>query len=265
MSGKSSTTAYDPHPSIRMVQNVIAAMKEKTGRSLDEWVTHVKSKGPADEPGQREWLKAQGLGTNYAWWIAERANGRGGEDVDPKAYLRAAAGYVEAMYSGGKAGLRPLHDALVKLGRSIANDVKVSPCKTIVPFFRLHVFAQIKPASAKRIDFGFALGALKGSGRLEETGGFAKKDRITHRIAITSLDDIDDEVVRWLKAAYELDAPGASKQGDVVRFNIKRREPAGANRPGRRTTVSKPGPRSSKGAKPGARPGRASKPVKKKK
>ena len=42
--------------------------------------------------------------------------------------------------------------------------------------------------------------------RLIDTGGFAKKDRITHRIEITSLSDIDDDVKKWLKTAYELDA-----------------------------------------------------------
>jgi hypothetical protein len=44
------------------------------------------------------------------------------------------------------------------------------------------------------------------SGRLIDTGGFAKKDRITHRIPITTLEEFDDEVKRWLKAAYELDS-----------------------------------------------------------
>jgi hypothetical protein len=53
---------------------------------------------------------------------------------------------------------------------------------------------------------GFALGDLPAGGRLIDTGGFAKKDRITHRIAITSLDDIDDEVKHWLKVAYDRDA-----------------------------------------------------------
>jgi hypothetical protein len=41
---------------------------------------------------------------------------------------------------------------------------------------------------------------------LIDTGGFAKKDRITHRIPITSLGDIDDEVKHWLQVAYERDA-----------------------------------------------------------
>jgi hypothetical protein len=53
---------------------------------------------------------------------------------------------------------------------------------------------------------GFALGALKGQGRLVETGGFAKKDRITHRIPISTPADIDGEVKRWLRVAYEGDA-----------------------------------------------------------
>jgi hypothetical protein len=49
---------------------------------------------------------------------------------------------------------------------------------------------------------------LKGkTGRsLEEWIALAKKDRITHRIAIESVDEIDAEVKKWLKTAYELDA-----------------------------------------------------------
>ncbi len=46
---------------------------------------------------------------------------------------------------------------------------------------------------------------MKASGRLIDTGGFAKKDRITHRIPLTSVKEIDDEVKQWLKKAYEMD------------------------------------------------------------
>jgi len=42
--------------------------------------------------------------------------------------------------------------------------------------------------------------------RLIDTGGFARKDRITHRIEISSLQEIDEEVRRWLKRAYDMDA-----------------------------------------------------------
>jgi hypothetical protein len=138
--------------------------------------------------------------------LAERAEGKGEEDGDPQKYLEAAARYVEEMYAGAKAGLRPIHDKILELGRKLGKDVKACPCKTIVPLYRNHVFAQIKPTTRTRIDLGFALGNKKATGRLIDTGGFAKKDRITHRIPITTLSEIDDEVKSWLQAAYELDA-----------------------------------------------------------
>ena len=105
-----------------------------------------------------------------------------------------------------KANLKPIYDALLKLGLSVGKDSKACPCKTIVPLYRNHVFAQIKPTTRTRIDFGLALKDAKPTGKLIDTGGFAKKDRISHRFAISSLDEIDAEVKRWLKRAYDMDA-----------------------------------------------------------
>jgi len=123
----------------------------------------------------------------------------------PETYLKQAEEYVEEMYSGSKEPLRPIFQELLALGRSLGDDVRVSPCKTIVPLYRRHVFAQIKPTTRTRIDLGLALKDTKVPKRLIDTGGLAKKDRITHRIEITSLKDIDAEVKKWLKAAYEMD------------------------------------------------------------
>src|SRR5436190_9639285 len=198
---------YGVHPGVAMTQKWIAELKEKTGRTLEEWLSHIKKKGPKDEKARREWLKTEyGLGTNSAWWLAERADGKGTEVGDPNAYLAAAKGYVEKMFSGSKAGLRPIYDALLKVGLGVGKDAKACPCQTIVPLYRKHVFAQIKPTTRTRIDFGLALGdAKKTPKRLIDTGGYAKKDRITHRFEITSVKDIDDEVKRWLKVAYDRD------------------------------------------------------------
>lgn len=200
---------YGVHPGVAMMQKWIAELKEKTGRSLDEWLALVKKSGPPTEKECRDWLKREhGLGTNTAWWVAERAEGKGTWDEDPESYLQAAESYVEAMFTGSKAGLRPIYDRLLQLGLKLGKDVKACPCKTIVPFYRSHVFAEIKPSTQTRIDLGFALGKHKGKlpKRLIDTGGLAKKDRITHRIPIASLEEIDDEVKRWLQVAYDLDA-----------------------------------------------------------
>lgn len=192
-----------------MVQDWIERLPEKTGRSLDQWLALVKKEGPATEEGRRGWLKRKhGLGTNSAWWIAERSVGKGNDEDTPGAYLKTAQRYVQEMFAGTKAALRPLYVALLDLGLGVGGEAKACPCKTMVPLYREHVFAQIKPTTNTRIDLGFALAKHKGKlpRRLIDTGGLAKKDRITHGVEITSLEQIDDEVEKWLKAAYELDA-----------------------------------------------------------
>lgn len=198
---------YGVHPGVLMTQKWIAELKDKTGRSLEEWLKHIKKAGPKGETERRQWLKDEyKLGTNTAWWLAERAEGKGEEAGDPDLYLAAAERDVEKMFSGSKAHLRPIYYALLKLGLKVGKQAKACPCQTIVPLYRNHVFAQIKPTTRTRVDMGFALGDMKPTGRLIDTGGFAKKDRITHRIPITSLQDIDDEVKHWLKVAYDRDA-----------------------------------------------------------
>jgi len=154
--------------------------------------------------GARGFKTEHGLGMNYAGWIAEHSVGKG-DDGNPETYLKQAEEFVEKMYSGPKEALRPIFEELLTLGRSLGKDVKVCPCQTMVPLYRKHVFAQIKPTTRTRIDLGLVLKDTKVPKRLIDTGGLAKKDRITHRIEITSVEDIDAEVKKWLKVAYEMD------------------------------------------------------------
>lgn len=200
-------TIYDVHPAVAMAQKWVTGLKQKTGRSLDEWIALVKKEGPKDAKSRREWLKSKHkLGMNSAWWIAERAEGKGWED-SPKAYLKAAVHYVEEQYAGPKEKLRPIFYELLKLGKSLGDNVKACPCKTIVPLYRNHVFAQIKPTTNSRIDLGLALTHYQGKlpKQLIDTGGLAKNDRVTHRIEITTAEQIDGDVKEWLKTAYDLD------------------------------------------------------------
>ncbi len=197
---------YAVHPGVAQIQKWIQELPKKTGRSLEEWIALTKDSGPPTEKERREWLKKEHkLGTISAAWIAGRLGGKNTEEDSPEAYLKTAAAWVEAQYFGPRAALRPLYEQLLKLGFSLGKDVKACPCKTMVPFYRNHVFAQIKPATNTRIDFGFALGNTKTPKRLIDTGGYEKKDRITRRIEVKAKADIDDEVKRWLKKAYEMD------------------------------------------------------------
>lgn len=195
---------YSVHPSIAMTIQWIADLKEKTGRSLEEWMKFIKKEGPQTEEERREWLKkTQKMGTNNAQWFAARSVGKGAEDEDPEAYLKTAERWVEAMFEK-KPEVRPLYEVALKWGMSLGSDVKVCPCQTMVPFYRKNQFAKLTAATKTRLDLGLCLRGEPFTKRLTDTGGTAKKDRITHNIAITTMDDLDTELKKWWKRAYEV-------------------------------------------------------------
>lgn len=204
---------YDLHPSVEQIQGWIATLPDKTGRSLDQWMAFIRKAGHADEKAARAWLKGEhGLGTNTAWWLCERAFARDLSmmDDDPDRYMAMAPKYVAGQYAGKKEALRPIYARLVSMARRQGKDVKVCPCKTMVPFYRAHVFANVKPTTTTRVDLGLCLTPLVKAGkklpaRLVATGGYEKKDRITHRVALAGVGEIDEFVEKWLGKAYELD------------------------------------------------------------
>lgn len=115
-----TSATYDVHPSLGMYQSSLTALKQKTGRTMEEWVKLVQKSGPATEKERRAWLKAEhGLGMNYASWIAEHSVGKG-DDGNPETYLRQAEEFVDNMFSGAKESLRPIFDAWDKCSASAA-------------------------------------------------------------------------------------------------------------------------------------------------
>ncbi len=198
---------YAIHPSVPYQQAIVANMAEKTGKSLDEWLSELEQQKIAELKPALAWLKQHGkLGATTAGIIAKTlVNGKA--DHQPDAYLAKAPQLVEAMYSGKKASLVPIHNALIELVQDLGM-VKISPCKTIVPCYRNHVFAEIKPATQKRVDLGLALKGcnLEIPPQVVDTGGLAKGDRITHRIPLTSPEQVGSNVEKWLKIAWNLDA-----------------------------------------------------------
>ena len=208
-----ASSLYSVHPGVARLQRWIAELKPKTGCSLEQWIAHIQVRGPQDLDECSQWLEARHkLGTNLARWLAEKALmqkaltgplGPSGDDAE--SYLAACPAYVDNMYAGTKAALRPVHDALIDLARQLGEDVRICPCRTNVPLYRRHLFAEVRPVTARRIDLGFALADEPFTTRLLGEADRPKKRRITHRVAIGSLADIDLQVKRWLKQAYELD------------------------------------------------------------
>ncbi len=193
---------YAVHPAVAYQKAVLANLEATTGASIETWVARVQGEGRADRKTVVEWLReTHGLGGTTANLVA-RVTLEGFASVDEAAYLEAAPRYVDALYSGARARLRPLHDALVAMCLRLDPEVKVCPARTMVSVYRRHVIAQIRPATRSRIDLGLALGPGSAGAGLIDTGGLAKGDRITHRVQLTHLSDLDSRVSAWLREAH---------------------------------------------------------------
>lgn len=84
---------------------VTASMKERTGRTVEEWVALVEQSGPdpLDQKAVRGWLKeTHGVPQNSQWAIAFAAAEKAGW-VQP-----TVEGYVDQQYAGARAALRPV-------------------------------------------------------------------------------------------------------------------------------------------------------------
>jgi hypothetical protein len=49
-----SKCLYSVHPGVTIVQNWVATLKEKTGRSLEEWLALIRKSGPETERQRRD-------------------------------------------------------------------------------------------------------------------------------------------------------------------------------------------------------------------
>jgi len=169
-------------------------IEAQTGRSVSDWSALLGAERLGRHGEMVAWLKAtHGLGHGHANHIAKRAI--------ELAWPRSGEDPVAHLFEGGKGGLRPLYDRLVAGSLALGPDVEIAPKKANVSVRRRKQFALIQPSTKTRLDLGLILKDEPSHGRLEASGAF--NAMFTHRVKVSALDDIDDEVLAWLKAAYE--------------------------------------------------------------
>lgn len=180
-----------------MMAAVATSLKERTGRTLEEWVALVQASGinPLDQNAVRRWLRAEhGVPQNSQWAIADAA-ARAAGWVPPT--LEQS---IDEQYAGAKAALRPIFDRLRQVLESFGDDVKMEGRATYIPFVRRRQFAAVAAATRNRVDVGLRYTDPPASGLLTPANA---PGQATHRLSITSSTEIDDEVVRLLRTAYD--------------------------------------------------------------
>lgn len=175
----------------KMRENV----REKTGRPIDEWFGVLTGAGLEKHGELVRHLKIEhGVTHGFANLIVHdfRANGAGVDAAD------APEDPVDAQYSGKKKHLRPAHDAIIARARDFGPDVEVSPKKAYVSLRRSKQFATVGPATNTAVEVGLNMKGHPTTDRL-----LAGKGMVTHRVRLGSPDEVDAELVGWLRTAYE--------------------------------------------------------------
>jgi hypothetical protein len=173
---------------------VRANLPRRTGVTLNEWKLLLRLSGPrTTEKEQIEWLKnTYGLGTVQARIVVREAVAPNDRDSQ-----------LRDQFSGAKEALLPIADKVVNAAQSLGVDVRVEPADDSVPFIRRHQFAVVK-ASGARVDLELALPGVRATERLIPVK--RSSTRTTHRITLREADEVDAEVLGYLREAYELDA-----------------------------------------------------------
>jgi hypothetical protein len=180
-----------------MMAAVTASMKERTGRTIEEWVALVEQSGPdpLDQKAVRGWLKqTHGVPQNSQWAIAFAAAEKAGW-VQP-----TVEEYVDQQYAGAKAPLRPVFDRLRAVAESLGDDVSVEGRGGYTPFVRRRQFAAVAAATRTRVDLGLRFTDAPSSGLLKPGTGPGQS---THKVGLAAVEDVTAEVEGLLRAAYD--------------------------------------------------------------
>jgi len=181
----------------KMMAAVTESMRERTGRTLEEWVSLVAASevDPLDQNAVRRWLKSEhGIPQNSRWAIADAAaRAAGWERPETEEY-------IDQQYSGAKAGLRSIFDRLRAAIEVLGDDVTMEGRSTYTPFVRRRQFVAIAAATRSRVDVGLRYTDAPRSKML--TSGTAP-GQATHKLSLTAPEQVTEEVERLLRVAYD--------------------------------------------------------------
>jgi len=180
------------------LESQIRNIEDKYGKSLDEWFAVIAASGLTKHTDVVAMLKtSHGLAHGAAHRVSLLARQVATASADD----REDGDVVEALYTGKKAALRPLHDALMSVIGGFGDDIEVAPKKGYLSLRRRKQFAMIQPSAAGRIDVGLILPGTAVGARLESATGF--NALFTHRVRVASDSDVDDQLTGWLRQAYD--------------------------------------------------------------
>ncbi|MGZ8302886.1 MAG: DUF5655 domain-containing protein [Telluria sp.] len=175
----------------------LANIEKRSGKTLAELGAMLRASGLAKHGELRDYLKRElGMGHGDANAMvhvhlgsagADEAAGKDGDEV------------LDAIYTGPKAALRPIHDKLMAAINQFG-EFEIAPKKGYVSLRRKKQFAMLGPATNTRFELGLNMKGAPGTERLLEqpAGGMC-----SHKVKLGDAGEVDGDVIGWIRQAYD--------------------------------------------------------------
>lgn len=169
-------------------------IQARTGKTLKQLTKIIADSGLTRHSDIRAMLmQTLSLGHGDANTLAHAVQ-RAGETAPA-----SPASAIEAMYAGPKAGLRPIHDALMTAINTFG-PFEIAPKKGYVSLRRTKQFAMIGPATKTRVDLGINARGLPSHDQLLV---MPPNSMCQYQVRLTVAGEVNARVIAWIRAAYD--------------------------------------------------------------
>ncbi|MBK9932292.1 MAG: DUF4287 domain-containing protein [Saprospiraceae bacterium] len=177
-------------------QEFIRSAKEKTGKSLEQWLPVVKASGLTKQMEITNWLKSShelnhmqasllaGLYLNHGMPVYQNES-----SLLDNQFIKSEQ-------------MRPLFEVVSRKIMSLFPDAQLIPKKTYLSFTATREFAaiNIKP---KEIRLGVDLGDQAFDDTLQKSKLTGPMPRISHMVVLTDIGQFDKKVISYLQASFD--------------------------------------------------------------
>jgi Domain of unknown function (DUF5655)/Domain of unknown function (DUF4287) len=178
-------------------------IQARTGKSIAELHAAIAASGAAKHGEKRSWLMQQfklGHGdANTVVHFIDKPMPDLGAGAPAAAAPAADGDPLAAIYAGAKAGLRPLHEAVISLIKTFGS-FEEAPKKTYISLRRKKQFAMVGPATKDSVEIGLNAKDLPPHARLKLQPPGSMCNATTR---ITSAAEVDTLLKGWLQQAYD--------------------------------------------------------------
>ncbi len=184
----------------KAIESQLENIQKRSGKTLAQLYALVRKSGLTKHGEIRDLLKR------------ELKMGHGDANQVALQYLKSTtdnpaatptADVLDEIYAGGKAELRPIHAAVMKVVTGFG-PFEVAPKKGYVSLRRKKQFAMLGPGTKGRVELGLN---MKGVGPTERLIEQAPGGMCQYKVYLTNAKEVDRELIGWIKIAFESAGP----------------------------------------------------------